>query len=153
MGQYSDTVIDTSENSLSDKITAIKTIATDFERRITGFSQKDKGATWIYVGNPLVSKQTASKLSGLMQSFANEINLISEKDNLNLAWQKYETIHCAIANCLMDIGCPAENYSIVIKMFKNTLKNISDVIGTSKKMFEKMFNSADEEGKPEIKSY
>ena len=139
---------DVSENTLEGKLTAINTLATDFERRITGWVQTGKGTKWVYTGEVMVGANTASRLSGLLQSFGNPANLISDKKDDRVAWQKYETIHTMIASLLLDIGCPEDKMTVVIKMFKNTLKNILDIITSSKVMFKNKFGTEEEEKKP-----
>ena len=147
MGTSKDEV-DTSENTFTNKITAIEIMATDFERRITGYKQTGKGNKWEYVGSPLVGQECASRLSGLMQSFANKANLLSKKDTEKVPWQRYHNVQSAIDSMLLDIGCPEKNYGIVIEMFWQTLSNILDITKSSRSMFEKMFSAQEEDIKP-----
>ncbi len=88
-------------NKISDKITALKLLATDFERRITGYKQLQDGLTWEYTGDVLVGSTTASRLTGFLQSFCNEINLISENDRVDIAWQKFKNMEAMIGSSFL----------------------------------------------------
>lgn len=139
-------ILDVGENKLSDKITSLKMISVDFERRITGWIQKGKGSEWFYTGDVLVGSRTASRLTGYLQSFSNEINLISENEPNEIAWEKYKNMEAMLASTLLDIYCE-ENYNTVSVLFSNALNRIMKVIGTSKKMFENFFKNEDLEEK------
>jgi len=144
------TEVDVTENKLTDKITSLRLIATDFERRVTGWRQTDKGGKWIYTGDVLVGSSTASRLTGILQSFCNEINLISENDNNELAWQQYKNMNAMLSSTLMDIYCE-EQYNTVAILFSNALNRILRVIGTSKGMFKNYFRKeTEEEIKPQF---
>ena len=138
--------IDTSEKNVTDKITALQIMVTDFKRSLTGHSQIMKGNTWEYNGDVLTGEKTASKLSGLLQSFCHEANLITVKDDKKISWQKYENVITAINGLLLDDGCPAENNTTVIKMFKNTAQNVLDVIQNSRGVVKNSFGT-----EPEVK--
>lgn len=140
----SDNQMDVTENKLTDKITSLRLIATDFERRVTGWRQLDKGGKWIYTGDVLVGSSTASRLTGILQSFCNEINLISENDNNELAWQQYKNMDAMLSSSLMDIYCE-EHYNTVVVLFSNALNRILKVIGTSKVMFKNYFHPEKED--------
>lgn len=137
---------------LSDKITALKLIATDFERRITGYKQGQDGLTWDYTGDVLVGSSTASRLTGFLQSFCNEINLISENDYVDLAWEKFKNMDAILSSCLLDIYCE-EHYNTIIVLFDNALTRILRVIGSSKEMFKDYFNRSEDEKKGEDPPY
>jgi len=125
---------------LSQKITALRLIATDFERRITGSRQYGSGGNWEYTGNVLAGQETASKLTGFLQSFCNEINLISENKDYTLAWEKFHNIDAMLDSTLLDPNLE-DHYNTVIVLFWNALTRILRIIGTSKGLFEKYFTN------------
>jgi len=142
--------IDVENGSLSEKITSLRLIATDFERRITGYKQEGKGGEWTYTGDVLVGSSTASRLTGFLQSFCNEINLISENNDFEIAWQKFKTADAMLSSTLLDIYCE-ENFNTVAVLFDNALTRILKVISSSKTMFKNYFHREEEEpAKPQM---
>lgn len=136
--------VDVENGSLTEKITSLRLIATDFERRITGWKQEGKGGEWTYTGEVLVGSSTASRLTGLLQSFCNEINLISENNDFEIAWQKFKTMEAMLGSTLLDIHCE-EHFNTVAVLFDNALTRILKVIGSSKGMFKNYFQREEEE--------
>lgn len=137
---YYDESEEETKNDLSSEITALRLIATDFERRISGYKQYGSGGNWYYTGNVLVGSSTASKLTGFLQSFCNKINLISENKNYTLAWEKFQNIEAMLDGTLMDVYVE-DDYNTVITLFWNAITRILRVIGTSKEMFVKYFQN------------
>ena len=142
--------IETNEqkSNLADRITSLRLIATDFERRITGYRQLETGTKWVYTGDVLVGSETATRLTGFLQSFCNEINLISENKMEDLAWERFNNVETMLDGTLLDPYCE-DDYNTVIELFKNAITRILRVIGTSKEMFNKFFNNGNEEEKME----
>lgn len=129
---------DLGEGQLSDAITSINVIVTNFERKLTGWRQTGKGSEWVYTGEVLVGEKTASRLAGFLQSVCNRANLISENDDLAMEWEKLKLRLAAYDSLLLDIGCE-EHMNSVMTMFSTTVERVISIIKASKSMFKDYF--------------
>lgn len=132
------------DTSIEHKLVSLRLFATDFERRVTGYKQTQSGLSWEYTGQVLCGSSTASRLTGFLQAYANESNLISEVGDFEKAWQKYRSIKTMLDSLLLDIYCE-EDMKAVIQLFYDALTKIMDIICASKPMFKTIFQRAFEE--------
>ena len=126
-------------NSIQDKLTSLKWIPRSFELRLLGYEWDSNGKNFVYKGSCLTGSETASKGAGLLEPFASEINLMSQKDFQKWVDQRFEVASTFNEWVFNSADVPAKNQKTVLKMFRNTLQNMADVSLHSKSTMKLMF--------------
>jgi hypothetical protein len=128
------------ERKVKDKITALKNLSKSYEMRMRGFHQNTTGDSWYASGVALAGEDFIRQSSGILNSFTESVNLITDKDREKFVMEFLDAFYRVNTMALNDPTVPTENYRAVIKMFKDTLSNTGDVITGSKGMFDKVFH-------------
>jgi hypothetical protein len=129
---------------LRDKLTAMKSAIRGTELRLLGYEWDKSGNKFVFKGNALTGKDTASKFVGLLDAFSSEINLISKREFQKWVQQRYELATTFNEWCLNAPDVPSKNQKVVLKMFRNALQTLADVSLHSKPTMDKIFGSPDE---------
>ena len=132
-----------SEKSIPDKITTLKSLAISFEMKCKGFKFDVANNKWVPSGTgmALAGSNTIDAGSGIIATFAENINLITSKDIEKFTMEFTDAFFKFNVMLLNDPATPAENHKPVIKMFKDTLSNIGDIITSSKGLIGKVFDN------------
>jgi len=145
-----DDSIDVSSSTIETKTTAIKNLVFFFELRLRGHKWTGNGDYFVDTGTDLVGEEVITKLIGLLQPFCEESNLITSKSFETFSKQKWEIDSTMNESLLNNLGCPADNQKVVIKMFKTTLQNIGDIILSSKSFMRDMLRVPTDERKVDL---
>lgn len=133
-----------SEDKLNNKSTAIKNIAKSYEMRCKGWKPDTSNENWIPTGEPqLASGLFISSSTAILTSFCEYANLITTKDKVQF-FRQYKDAFKRI-NYLM-LNSPADkphNVRIGVKLFKDAMVNIGDIICGSRELIIK-FNESKE---------
>ena len=141
MRDFPDEISLDSYKDIRDKVTAMRWITRSVELRLLGYEWDKSGSKFVYKGNALTGKETASKFVGLLDPFTAELNLISKKDFQKWVQQRYELATTFNEWVLNSSDVPAQNQKIVLKIFRNTLQNLADASLHSKEMLAKLFGT------------
>lgn len=133
------------ENRMQDKITAIKNLAKSYNMRMRGFSWDTSNENWIITGKALATSTYINETTGIITSFAEPANLITTKTPEKYFFEFKDAFLRANGMIINDLGIPATRYRAVIKIFKDTMSNIGDIITGSKEMITTVLKSFKEE--------
>lgn len=135
------------ERTLPDKITALKNLAKSFDMKMNGFKLDTTNDSWVIAGTALAGGNTINLATGILSSFAENANLITTKTAEKFLMEFTDGFFKVNVMILNDPNTPADNYKAVIKIFKDTLSNIGDIITGSKAHMVKVFDN------PELLKY
>lgn len=135
------------EKNLPDKITALKNLATSFDMKMKGFKLDTGNEQWVISGTALAGGNFINLATGILSSFAENANLLTTKNMDKFIMEFTDGFFKVNVLILNDPNTPSENYKAVIKMFKDTLSNIGDIITGSKSTVAKVFDN------PELLKY
>jgi len=129
------------EKNLPDKMTALKNMAKGFEMKMSGFKLDTSNEKWIIAGKALATSDLISKASGIIGTYTENINLITTKSPEKFLMEFTDAFFKVNVMILNDEGIPADNHRAIIKIFKDTMSNIGDVITGSRILVQKVFDN------------
>ena len=129
----------TGEGTLPDKITALKNLAKSYDMKMRGFKLDTSNDKWVIAGKALSGSDLITQSTGIISSFAENANLMTTKPPEKFLREFADAFYRINTQILNDMSTPMENYRAVIKMFKDTMSNIGDIITGSKSSLEGIF--------------
>lgn len=144
MGNEYETTI-TGEDNLHNKITAIKNMAKSYEMRLKGFKWDITNNSWIPNNTALVGKNFIDLTVGILTSFCESANLLTTKDEESFAIQYADAFYKVNVLALNDETLRDNKYRSVIKMFKDTLRNIGDILIGSREIMQMSFSNGEQQ--------
>src|SRR5690606_6790981 len=110
-----------------------------------GFKLDTSNDKWVPNGQdgiryPLASSNIINQAVGIISSFTEDINLLTNKKEEKFLMEFTDAFFKFNGMVLNDSGTPQENHRVVIKMFKDTMSNIGDIIIGSKAIFQKIYD-------------
>lgn len=118
--------------SIPDKITAIRNIVISMESILQGKTLDFNTNTWKPKGKALLPDEVIDKCKGIINNYAEEVNLFTGKERDMFEFQWYDSCTRMNSLCLNHQGVRAEHYPQAFKILKDALQNIGDIILTSK---------------------
>lgn len=131
----------TGERSLPEKITALKNLAKSYDMKMNGWKLDSSNDRWVISGKALAGSKLINQTTGILSSFAENANLLTTKTQEKFLMEFTDSFFKANVMILNDQATPADNHRAVIKMFKDTLSNIGDIITGSKSTLQKIFDN------------
>jgi len=130
-----------------DRIVSINRIAENYEMTLLGRELVTRGESEIYVQkSKAIAGNSFVKLTGaLLRSFADESNLIGSKSIEDFRMQFIDAFNKASSSMMRDRTISELNHRNILKLFKDRLWNIGDIITNTKGNMERTFGRADEE--------
>lgn len=135
----------TGERNLTDKLTALKNLAKSYEMRCRGYRPSGNNDKWQITGKALAGTNFINQSTGILMSFAEPANLITTKLPEKFQREMADAFFRVNVACLNDETITMHNYRTVIKMFKDTMSNIGDIIVGSKGTLSPLFRQQAEE--------
>jgi hypothetical protein len=129
----------TGERNLPDKITSLKNLAKSYDMRMRGFKWESSNDKWVIAGKALAGSNFITQSVGIITSFAEYANLMTTKTKEKFMMEFADAFYRVNTMILNDESIPQELYRAVIKMFKDTMSNIGDIIVGSKETMKKIF--------------
>lgn len=131
----------TGERSLPDKITALKNLALSYDMKMRGFKLDSSNDKWIIAGKALAGSNLITQSTGIISSFAENANLMTGKTIEKFMMEFADAFYRINTMILNDMATPEKNYRAVIKMFKDTMSNIGDIITVSRSTLKEIFHN------------
>ena len=133
------------EKKLTDKVTAIKNFAKSYEMRLRGgvFDTTTNG--WVLKNKALVGSKFINLSTGVLTSFCENANLFTTKDKDKFLFEFADAFYKVNGLCLNDVSVKESYYRSALKMFKDTLSNIGDIITGSKDSLKAIFDKYEED--------
>jgi len=129
------------ERSLPDKITALKNIAKSYDMKMRGFKLDTSNDKWTIAGKALAGSDFITQSTGIISSFAENANLMTGKTPEKFLMEFADAFYRINTAILNDMSIPAANYRAIIKMYKDTLSNIGDIITVSRSTLKDIFRT------------
>jgi len=136
---FEDSIDMDEKHGIQDKATSLRRTLRTFELRLKGFKTAKDGTKYVYTGEVLAGSTVIQKGVALLQSFTEDVNLITGKQDRTFSKQKYRLCTTFNTVLLNDGTCLAENYSTVMQMFMDTIQNVGDVILQSRDLLKPSF--------------
>lgn len=124
----------TGEETLRSKSTALKNMAKSYEKRVSGWGWNQNDNSWEIKGPALAGSQLIQDSTSIILSFCETANLITTKDELRFKAQFFDAFHRINAMCTNSRQVFQERYRAFIKIFKDTMQNVGDIIVGSRKL-------------------
>lgn len=140
--QLSSTI--TGEVKLTDKVTAIKNFAKSYEMRLRGGTFDTTTNSWVIKNKALVGSDFINLTTGILTSFCENANLFTTKKADKFLFEYADAFYKVNGMCLNDISIKENKYRPALKMFKDTLGNIGDIITGSKDSLKDIFKKYEE---------
>lgn len=136
------------ETNIKDKITALKNLSKSLEFKLLGYMYNTSSDRWVIRSKALAGSDFINKVVGMVNTFTENANLITTKRTEGFFMQ-YADFFRRLNNLLLnDESVPADNYRSIVKMCKDTMVNIGDIITGSREFISKsMGDSLREEEK------
>lgn len=129
------------DSGLQEKVTQISQFAMDFRMLLEGKTYKEEKGGYMQTGPALSSKDSINKLVGIVQNYSQNANLISKKDDEKFSIQLYDAWTKAQNVLLRDRATPEKNHRVILKIFKDCLVNIGDIITNTDQNMSKIFSA------------
>ena len=133
------------ESNLTDKVTAIKNFAKSYEMRLRGGTFDTSTNSWIIKNKALVGNDFINLTTGILTSFCENSNLFTTKDKDKFLFEFADAFFKVNVMCLNDDSLKEENYKPALKMFKDTMSNVGDIITGSKEDLKSIFDKYEEQ--------
>lgn len=125
--------------NIPDKITALRNMAVSYEMRLRGGVYNSSTGSWVLKNKSLAGQEFINQTTGMLTSFCENVNLFTTKKEDKFLLEFADAFYRVNVFCLNDQTVPVETYRAVIKMCKDTLSNIGDVILGSKDTLKGVF--------------
>ena len=129
------------EHKLPDKISAIKNLAKSYNLRVRGFSWNTSNDSWIIAGKALAGSDFINETTGIITSFAEPANLMTTKDPQKFLMEFADAFFRVNTAAVNDLSIPQSTYRALIKMFKDTMSNIGDIITGSREIYREIYKN------------
>jgi hypothetical protein len=133
------------EDNLTDKVTAIKNFAKSYEMRLRGGVFNTSTNSWLIKNKALVGDDFISLTTGILTSFCENSNLFTTKDKDKFLFEFADAFFKVNVMCLNDDSLKEEKYKPALKMFKDTMSNVGDIITGSKEDIKGIFDKYEEQ--------
>lgn len=116
------------EKILEDRITAIKNIPKSYEMRMRGYIWKQSSNEWeinrpAFAGSDYISQTTL-----MISSYCEPPNLITRKSAEKYLRQFSDAFFRMLTMAVNDLTVKQENMRAIVKIFKDIMDNIGDII-------------------------
>lgn len=126
--------------TIPDKITALRNMSISYEMRLRGGVFDTNTNSWIIKNRALAGENFINNTTGIITSFCENVNLFTTKNREQFILEYSDAFFKVNNMALNDLTINEQNYKPVIKMFKDTLGNIGDVILGSKDSLKGVFD-------------
>lgn len=127
------------DKSLQDKVTRIKNVAISYRMILEGKTFIEEEGAFVQTRPAIAGNHFTSLSYGIVNSFAEDSNLLTQKDLEKFNIQFIDAFVKIEMLSLRDRSICERDQRAILKLFKDTLINIGDVITGSKENMEKVF--------------
>lgn len=131
-------------------ILRLNNIATEFKAILEGKEKQEGTETYVQTKRALASQSFINSSYGILNSFSEQVNLVSSKD-MDTFYIQFADAFRKINNMILkDRAIQPSNYSVIIKMMKDRLLNIGEIITNNKGNMESIFARLEDETGREV---
>lgn len=141
------------DTDVSQKVTELKTIVYNYRMILEGRTYVQESGGYVQEGSALAGRNFIALSSGILGSYADESNLLTQKDFEKFALQFIDAFE-KIENMIMrDRTIGEKDSRPIFKLFKDSLMNLGDIITGSKENMKLIFQSIQDKNKKENDDY
>jgi len=130
--------------SLHLKLTQLTETLRKLEARLSGGTTSSKGGTFIANSDPLVPRDEIQKILSLLQSYADDVQLIGEGDPATFSKMKWRILTEVNQRLASNPATPPKTYMTAILSVMSTMNNIKNVTLSSKDLLAGSFGQKEE---------
>lgn len=133
------------DKELTNKVTSLKNMVLEYQMNLEGKTYDPEKGGYVQTEKALAGKEFIKLSSGILNSFAMEANLLTSKDKDTFIMQfkdAHEKVNLSL--CMRNRAVPERTQRAILKMWKDTFWNISEIIINSKGNMEKVFGTIPE---------
>lgn len=130
------------EQELTNKVTALNEMSLEFTTKLEGKTYDAETGAYVQTGKALVGRDFILLAGGILNSFAANANYLSGKERESFFMQfkdAHQKVNLSLS--MRNRAVPEATQRAVLKMFKDTLWNVGDIITGAKGNMEKVFGS------------
>jgi len=109
-------------------ILRLNNIAIEYKAMMEGKRKEEGKETYIQTGRALASQKFIDTTYGIINSFSEQANLVADKDEDTFMIQFVDAFHKINDMMLLDRSITAEYYRPIIKIIKDRLRNLGDIL-------------------------
>lgn len=128
---------------LADKATSIQEIANSYDLTMRGYSINLAESRWEITGQAMMTEEYIRATTSILQSFCNQANLITTKDEDKFFRAYADAFHRVNALLLNNKTRNGDMYNVSIKLFKDHMESIGDILVGSRNLMENVYKSYD----------
>lgn len=130
-----------SERNLPEKITAIKNIAISYNLLLRGYQINPATNKYEISGKALIGSSFIKATTNILHSFCEYANLITTKSEEKFVQEFADAFFRVNVMLVNDDTRTKETYRPVIKIFKDRMSSIGDIITGSRDLATKVFDN------------
>lgn len=135
------------DKDVSKRVTKLTQLAMSFKMILEGKSYDEEKGGYKQTGKAIAGQRFISKSYGIINSYATEPNLLTQKNIETFVMQYADACRKIESELLRDRSISEKSTRVIFKIFKDTLFNIGEIITGSKDNMEKVFGRLDQERK------
>lgn len=135
----------TKEKNISDKVTKINELALSYKMVLEGKTYLEDQGGYKQTGPAIAGKHFIALSYGILNAYASQANLLTKKDMGRFAYQFIDAFEKIENLSLRDRSISEKDQRTVLKLFKDTLMNIGEIITGSAGNMEKVFTKYGDE--------
>lgn len=137
------------DKEVSKKVTKLTQLAMSYRMTLEGKSYDEEKGGYKQTGKAMAGQRFIAKTYAVLNSYASEANLLTQKDIETFVMQYWDACRKVFNESLRDRSISERNQRVILKIFKDTLFNIGEIITGSKDNMAKVFGRIEEEKKEE----
>jgi len=129
-----------------NKMLSVQALAEDYEMLLLGRERVKKGESDVYrqTSKAIAGSSFIRLTGGILKSFAQESNLIGNKTIESFVDQFIDAYNKVTNAMMRDRSISERNHRLIIKLFKDRMWNIGDIITNNKGNMQAMFAQREE---------
>jgi hypothetical protein len=135
-----------SETHIIDNLFGLKLLVRSYQLWLEGYTWDERGDKKKRLRHQIAGQDFIEKSTAILDSYAEKVNLLSDKDKIDLAYQEYDDAMCVNAMMLKDPSIRDSDYEVIITKFCDVLRNMIDIIKSSRNVAENYIVSKEEMG-------
>jgi len=131
------------DQEVTKKITKLTQFSMAFRMSLEGKAYDEEKGGYKQTSKSIAGKRFISKSTGILNAYASESNLLTQKDIETFVIQYADACRKVETELLRDRSISEVHTRVIFKMFKDTLFNIGEIITGSKSNMEAVFGKLD----------
>ena len=137
------------KKNITDGVLSVDDIASNYKYVLEGKSLNEEKTHYVQTGKAIAGSNFIRLSYGVLSSFAAQANLVSSKDLDTFNIQFKDAFRKVNTMALRDNTLNERNQRLIIKMFKDAMKNVGDIITNNQDNMRNVFSGYEDESQPD----